>query len=231
MDVSYGEVAHSRSHVKKRPADQVQEGPSLDTGSLHGRSSQMSSSSLSRTERHLSQLLSAAVGGDDRAYALFLTDLTRHIRPNLRRHLVGRNADVEDVLQEILIAVHGGLNSFRPDVPVTAWISAIVRYKLADLFRSDARHISVFEPLSEEIAENAAERSTLEPYEANRDLERLLGTLPPQQRDAIVETKLAGRSVSEAAERTGLSESAVKVYVHRGLKTLSAKLRNRSNEY
>jgi len=42
--------------------------------------------------------------------------------------------------------------------------------------------------------------------------------LPPRQRLPIVHVKLEGRSVEETARLTGLSSSAIKVGIHRGLK-------------
>jgi RNA polymerase sigma-70 factor, ECF subfamily len=187
------------------------------------------SSAISRTERRLAELLLAAVDGDSHAYHVFLSELAQHLRLRLRRQLVGQGADLEDVVQEVLIAVHRSLDTFRPDVPVTAWVSAIARYKLADHFRAHARRIDMFAPLDDEVSETKAAPSTLDAFEADRDLTRLLSTLPAQQREVIVETKLTGCSVSETAARTGLSESAVKVNVHRGLKALAAKIRKRSN--
>jgi len=136
-------------------------------------------------------------------------------------------------VQEVLIAVHKGLDTFRPDVPLTAWISAIVRYKLADHFRMNARRNELFEPLDEDEASASASVtavSRLDALDAQRDLDRLLATLPPRQRESIVQTKLWGRSVAETAASTGLSESAVKVGVHRGLKALAAKIRRKAHE-
>ena len=61
--------------------------------------------------------------------------------------------------------------------------------------------------------------------QARRDLLKLLDALPLAQRQAIVLTKLEGLSVAEASARTGASESAIKVQVHRGLKRLAALVR------
>ena len=57
--------------------------------------------------------------------------------------------------------------------------------------------------------------------ESGLDLEKLMAQLTPKARQAIQFFKLDGLSVREAAVRSGMSESAVKVSVHRGLKALS----------
>lgn len=182
----------------------------------------------SEAERRLTALLDASIKGDKHAYRRFLDELARHLRIRLRKHLWQQDADVEDLVQEVLVAVHKGLDTFRPDVPLTAWISAIVRYKLADYFRANARHCALFEPLDDDV--DAAAASPLDSLEARRDLARLLDTLPPSQREPIEHTKLWGMSVAETATTTGLSQSAVKVGVHRGLKTLAAKIRRNTEQ-
>ncbi|WP_336600373.1 sigma-70 family RNA polymerase sigma factor [Paraburkholderia bengalensis] len=162
-----------------------------------------------KAERRLAALLDASISGDKHAYHRFLDELARHLRARLRKQLRQQDADVEDLVQEVLIAVHKGLDTFRPDVPLTAWISAIVRYKLADHFRANLRRGEMFEPLDDDVAVEGI--SPLDSLEARRDLTRLLDTLPERQRHPIEHTKLLGLSIAETAATTGLTESAVKI--------------------
>ena len=64
--------------------------------------------------------------------------------------------------------------------------------------------------------------------ESGLDLERLMTQLTPKARQAIQFVKLEGLSVGEAAARSGMSASAIKVSVHRGLKALSLLATQRS---
>ena len=57
--------------------------------------------------------------------------------------------------------------------------------------------------------------------ESSLDLDQLMARLSPKARQAIQFVKLDGLSVSEAAARSGMSQSAIKVSVHRGLRALS----------
>jgi RNA polymerase sigma-70 factor (ECF subfamily) len=200
--------------------------PITDAGSQA--TSGQEAATVSDAERRLTVLLEASIAGDKRAYCRFLGELSRHLRARLRKHLWQQDADVEDLVQEVLIAVHKGLDTFRPDVPLTAWISAITRYKLADHFRMNTRRGEMFEPLENDI--DVSDVSALDAFEARRDLTRLLATLPERQRETIEQTKIWGRSVAETAATTGQTESAVKVGVHRGLKALAAKIRGKSDE-
>lgn len=178
---------------------------------------------LRERETRLQGLLLAGMEGDEAAYRKFLAELSAHLRGFLRRRLLQQPGDLEDLVQETLLAVHNGRQTYRPDQPLTAWIHAIARYKLSDYFRARSRHESLNDPLDDDSELLAA--PDLEPAQAKRDLGKLLDGLPDKQRLPIVHVKLEGMSVAETARITGLSESAVKIGVHRGLKALAAKIR------
>lgn len=173
----------------------------------------------SATETHLRMLLLQGLAGDAKAYHAFLKDLSGHLRAYFRRRLFGVRDDVEDLVQEVLLAIHNQRHTYEPEQLLTPWVHAIARYKLVDLLRrqadSDARH----EPLDDDLAVFAA--ADTEAAAARRDVMKLLEQLPARQRLPIQLMKLDGLSVLEAARSTGMSESAVKVGVHRGLKALA----------
>ncbi|CAM2167897.1 RNA polymerase sigma-70 factor, ECF subfamily [Paraburkholderia sacchari] len=178
---------------------------------------------LHPAEIRLKALFVDGLEGDADAYRLFLQELTRHLRGFLRRRIPQLHDDVEDLVQEILLAVHNARHTWRSDEPLTAWVHAIARYKLMDFFRSRSRRESLNDPLDDHTDLFATADD--EPAQARRDIGKLLDQLPDKQRLPIVHVKLEGRSVVEAAQLTGLSESAVKVGIHRGLKALAARIR------
>ncbi len=156
--------------------------------------------------------------GDTAAYQAFLQKLSAHLRAFLRRRLFGWPDDVEDLVQECLLAVHNKRHTYQSDQPLTVWVHAIARYKLIDLLRSKSGREALHDPLDDELAVFA--ESSTDASDARRDLTGLLATLPDRQRLPIEHVKLKGLSVTEAAALLGMSESAVKVGIHRGLKTL-----------
>jgi RNA polymerase sigma-70 factor (ECF subfamily) len=178
---------------------------------------------LIASESRLRELLLQGLAGDSTAYETFLKDLSAHLRAFFRKRLAQLPDDVEDLVQETLLAVHNQRHTYEADQPLTAWVHAIARYKFADLFRRRAGSEALNEPLDEEMEVFAA--SDTEAQDARRDLARLLEHLPDRQRLPIVHVKLEGLSVLEAAKLTGMSESAVKVGVHRGLKALALLIR------
>ena len=175
-------------------------------------------------EERLRGLLLQGLNADAAAYQRFLKELSAHLRAFLRRRLAQRPDEVEDLVQETLLAVHNQRHTYRPEMPVTAWAHAIARYKLIDWLRSHAVKEGRNDPLDE--ADELFAASDSEAAEARRDLGQLLRTLPDKQRLPIEYVKLEGLSVVETARLTGLSESAVKVGVHRGLKVLAARIRD-----
>jgi RNA polymerase sigma-70 factor (ECF subfamily) len=161
--------------------------------------------------------------GDETAYRALLIKLSEHLRIFYRRRLKHLPVEVEDLVQEALLAIHNQRHTYDPAQPFTAWAYAIARYKLVDLLRRRGRRELLTDALDD--SNDLLVASDADASEARRDLNQLLATLPPRQRDAIVHVKIDGRSVAETAGLTGTSESAVKVSIHRGLKTLAKRMR------
>jgi len=174
-------------------------------------------------EERLRKSLLRGLAGDDSAYHAFLKELSGHLRAYFRKRLTRLPEEVEDLVQETLLAVHNQRHTYDSGLPLTAWVHAIAKYKLVDLLRRRAGKEALQEPL--EDASQVLAASDSEATEARFDLDKLLNRLPDRQRLPILYTKLQGLSVAEASEATGMSESAVKVGVHRGLKALAALIR------
>lgn len=174
-------------------------------------------------EERLRSLLLQGLADNAQAYQRFLSVLSTHLRAFLRRRLGQWPDEVEDLVQETLLAVHNQRHTYRADMPVTAWAHAIARYKLIDWFRAHGVRGARNVPLDD--AEELFSTSDADAAQARRDLAVLMETLPDKQRLPIQHVKLEGLSVTETARLTGLSESAVKVGVHRGLKALAARIR------
>lgn len=179
----------------------------------------------SASEDRLRDLLLRGLAGEAPAYHAFLQELSAHLRAFLRKRLVRLPDEVEDLLQESLLAVHNQRHTYDADQPLTAWVYAIAKYKLVDLLRRRANRDLLTDPLDEEIDVFSSADADADAAEARRDVAQLLEQLPDRQRLPIIHMKLEGLSVAETARATGTSESAVKVGVHRGLKALAAMIK------
>jgi RNA polymerase sigma-70 factor, ECF subfamily len=173
---------------------------------------------LIAAEAQYREWMLAGLAGDAAAYRKLLSALTGHLRAYFARR-VGPAA-AEDLVQESLIAMHTRRATYDPAQPFTAWVYGIARYKLIDEYRREKRRAAV--PLDE--APELFAHDEVEAATARRDVEKLLARLPEAKRKLVRDIKLDGRSVEETAAATGLSESAVKVNVHRALKSISEDL-------
>src|ERR1700688_551212 len=90
-------------------------------------------------EERLRSLLIRGLVGDASAYHLFLGELTAHLRSFLRRRMSRLPEEAEDLLQELLLAIHNQRHTYDAKLPLTAWVHAIARYKLIDLLRRRSR--------------------------------------------------------------------------------------------
>lgn len=174
-------------------------------------------------EHELRPLWLRAQAGDESAYRQALTRMADRLRRYFARRLVGFSHDVEDLVQETLLAVHLKRGTYDSSVPVTAWLHGIARHKLVDLWRRRGRSERLFESFDD--LPEALHPVTHDEIASQHDLALLLKALPAAQRQAILDTKLEGLSVCDAARREGVSESAVKTNVHRGLKRLAKIIR------
>jgi RNA polymerase sigma-70 factor (ECF subfamily) len=163
------------------------------------------------------------LAGDAVAHRQLLEELAQLLRTYHRRRLDGTVADVEDLVQETLIAVHTRRATYEAAQPFTAWVYALARYKLIDHLRR--RRVRASVPLEDH--EDLFAHDPLAPEDAARDVVTLLSGLPEAQQAAIRLTRLEGLSVEEAAAHSGQSVSSIKVGVHRGLKKLAALVRQK----
>lgn len=161
----------------------------------------------------------AALAGDGSAYAALLAELSRVLRAQVSRALsrMGRgNAEVEDIVQEVLLAIHLKRDSWNPALPFSPWLNAVARYKLIDALRrrGSSRDVAV-EDLAEELAAPETSRDD------HNDATRLVSRLEARPRAIVEAISLEGRSTDEVARKLQMSEGAVRVALHRALKTLA----------
>lgn len=173
--------------------------------------------------------MTAAQGGDGAAYERLLAAVASHLRGFFRRRLSRDLDSVEDLVQETLLALHNQRHTYEPSRLFTPWVHAIAKYKLIDYLRRSTADVEEGLPDDDTLVGLGEEADAAE--SARRDLAKLLSALPPRFRLPIEHVKLEGLSVQEAAARTGMSVSAVKIGIHRGLKVLARNLSVATNAH
>ena len=170
-------------------------------------------------EEELRRLMISGLDGNAADHAALLRLLVPLLRGFYRRRARGGDDDIEDLVQETLIAVHTRRATYDRDRVFTAWLFAVARYKMIDHFRR-TRRLEPIEGLEDVLATDGFEDSS----GARLDVDGLLATLPPKQARVIRATRIEGLSIAEAAAAHGIGESDAKVSAHRGLKALMARI-------
>lgn len=176
-------------------------------------------------EEEWAALLRAALAGDEQAYRRFLATVAPHLRAMAARRCAQYQvpaSETEDVMQEVLIAIHLKRGTWDPERPIGPWLSTIVRNKLIDILRRRGKRVEV--PV-DDILETLAAEEQPSGLEA-RDVERMIGRLRPPQDDIVRSISVNGASIRETAERLKMTEVAVRVALHRALKTLASLYRS-----
>jgi RNA polymerase sigma-70 factor (ECF subfamily) len=160
----------------------------------------------------LRRAMKRALEGDKPAYRMVLDESRRWLIVYYRRRVPPQMID--DLVQETLVSVHGKRQTFDASRPYLPWLAAIARYRWVDALR---RMRDTDELSAEDVVAKEEESAVV----ARLSIGRLLSHLPAGQANAIVLTRIEGRSVAEAARICGQSENLLKVNVHRGLRKLA----------
>jgi RNA polymerase sigma factor (sigma-70 family) len=189
-----------------------------------------STNAIEQADRQRAAWMAAAQAGDQRAYARLLTDSVALIRAVARRQGVAVDA-LDDVVQETLLTVHRVRHTFDPSRSYDAWLAAIAGRRAIDALRSHGRRDR------REVHDEFAYDTHADRDDASADAERAqqakrlrdaIDTLPAGQREAVEQLGLRERSLAEAAEHTGRKTGALKVNLHRALKTLRDRMNGES---
>ncbi len=179
---------------------------------------------MTSSEVELKALMLASLDGEGASYRSLLDRLSGRLRAYYKGKLAraGRGAtEAEDLVQEVLLAIHLKRHTYDVGEPFTPWVHTIARYKLIDYLRRTRSTASI--PLDE--GTEAMAQDDHADAESSHDIRKLLQRLPEKMRCSILCVKLEGRSVAEAAVQCGISESGVKINIHRGLRVLATFIR------
>ena len=172
----------------------------------------------------LSLLMRQARQGDAAAYRRLLVEVAAWLRGVVRRGLVsaGRGiGDSEDIVQETLLAMHLKRHTWDETQPLGPWLRAIARYKLVDHLRRRGFH----DHLDIDDYADSPEAAVETDAAAGIDSRQMLATLPERQRQVVEAMSLEGRQAADVARGLGMSEGAVRVMLHRALRSLAATYR------
>ena len=186
----------------------------------------MNTETSAERERYWTELLERSLQGDSRAYETLLVLLTIALRSVVRRRAHAAGIDAEDVVQEVLLALHLKRGTWRTGTPVAPWVAAIARNKVVDALRRRGQRSEVS---IESVVETLWDRTGDDGSDA-KDVEHMLEQLNDRQRQVVRAVSLEGCSAQEVAQRLQMSEVAVRVTLHRSLKALATMFRTVPHE-
>jgi RNA polymerase sigma-70 factor (ECF subfamily) len=163
------------------------------------------------------ELMERAQSGDREAFRVLFADIGHLITAFVRRRVF--EADVEDVCQEVLIAIFKSRHTFQPARPFEPWLYAIVRNVIAAHLQRNRHHARWRQPENEPEESYAEDQASLA-----MELRDGLRQLSANQIEALKLTKISGLSLAEAAERAGTSVGSMKVRVHRAFESFKRSL-------
>src|ERR1700722_14964709 len=170
-------------------------------------------------------LMRSAMSGDDAAYFRLLKAVTPVLRAAARRGLARAGQPIdqsEDIVQDILLAVHLKRQTWDVNAPFAPWLFAIARNKLIDALRRRGRRVFVN---IDDFAETIPSEPVAEVVPAS-EVAAQLQALPVRQREVLQSIAVDNASIKDTAAKFAISEGAVRVALHRGLTSLTAKLRD-----
>ncbi|MFT6259226.1 MAG: RNA polymerase sigma-70 factor (ECF subfamily) [Rickettsiales bacterium] len=168
----------------------------------------------------LMDLMIAGIAGDKSAYTEFLTKITLKLRFSVARKIT--SADVEDVIQEILISIHKARHTYDGQRPIMPWIMAIANFRITDYLRkhySQMRHKTTNIADLENILADVTNDDVSDEYKGE-----LLVDADGKNKRILTMLHIEGYTAKEVAAKIGMGESAVKVAAHRAIKKIRIKL-------
>lgn len=168
-------------------------------------------------EKKWGALMQRAQAGDGQAYHQLLSELNSVIEAYIRANF-GASPFIEDYVQECILAIHHARHTYDPKRLFRPWLFTIVRHKTIDMLRRAGKHSA--ESTDEEI-DALAHAETMENVERMLDGNRLLDTLPEEQKQAITLTKYVGLTTDEAAKLVNVKESTLKARLRRGIQNIT----------
>lgn len=172
-------------------------------------------------QNNIETLWQTALDGDQAAYREFLNQAAMILRRQLAKRVP--NADLEDVVQTILISVHKARHTYDGQRAAMPWLMAIARYRLADYLRkqyANAWQVTTDDTEIPDIAANDVTEST--PLSEYMHVE--VAKLPKRQQEILHMLHTEGYTTKEVGKKLSMNQSAVKVMAHRAYKAIKAKL-------
>lgn len=180
---------------------------------------------MTQRDQLLGELMKEAQGGNSTSYETLLSEVYMFLESYLNSKIYNKS-QIDDVVQEIILAVHKSRHTFDSTKSFMSWLLAITHYKISDHFRIQFKE--KIQKLEESLVDtNSDILNSLVEHQKFHSLYQALNELDQKPREIVKLLKIEGLKISEVANKMKLSESNIKVIAHRAYQSLEIKLRGK----
>lgn len=169
----------------------------------------------SNNNQRWTELMKKSQSGYKKEYELLLNELSVFLN-NYFKNKISKKSDIDDIVQETLIAIDKAKHTFDANRSFMSWFLAIAHYKIADYYRADIRRSDLEVVDTDALVEITCNQNNPEIEYIYEAIEKL----PAREREIVKLVKIDGFSMKEIAQRTKLSLSNVKILSHRSIKRI-----------
>lgn len=180
---------------------------------------------MTKRDQLFGELMKEAQGGNSTSYETLLSEVYMFLESYLNSKVYNKS-QVDDVIQEIILAMHNSRHTFDCSKSFMSWLLAIAHYKVSDHLRFQFKQKT--QELEDSILDDSSDAlSALIENQNIQLLHQAIDELDQKPRQIIKLLKIEGFKISEVASKLNLSESNVKVIAHRAYQGLELKLRSK----
>lgn len=173
-------------------------------------------------------LVQATLRGEESAFANLVQRYQTRVY-NLAYRIIGP-MDAEDAAQESFVRAYTQLSTYNPEHKFSSWLLSITAHHCIDLLRRRKRMDNHLQALARERPAEASPDTALTEKESRVGVQRLVATLPVSYRAVLVLHYWHDLPCAEIAQMLSLSETCVRVRLHRARHLLAAKMRSANKE-
>ncbi len=184
---------------------------------------------LKYTDEEVLALVKRVKRGETRAFEELVNIYQKFVYGTILAD-VGNPHDAEDVSQEVFFKAWKGIGGFRSDCSFATWLYRIAKNATCDFLRKQQKKKEISEDPSDVLEGVASTAPTPEEEVISRegvlDIEKIINTLPEEQRTALIYRDFMGITYLEIADITGVTVGTVKSRISRGREVVKTAIEN-----
>lgn len=175
------------------------------------------------------EIVNGILSGEKQLYEILLRRNNQLLYRVIRGY-IGKEDDVEDIMQETYILAYQKIHQFRGDAAFSTWLIRIGINESLKHLRKQKKTMD--KPFEKDITDTIAGHNRMNPeavtinFETGQAIDKAIDQLPPKYRSVFVMYEVEGLSMSEVSQALDITISNVKVRLHRAKNLLKDTLKD-----